>query len=71
MQYSYTFEYEGMPGYVSLETIALEERDGKTMLTNTVRFHSVEDRDGMLASGMESGATDSMDRLGELLQTMS
>ncbi len=68
--YSYTFEYEGMPGYVSLETITLEERDGKTTLTNIARFHSVEDRDGMLASGMESGATDTMDRLSELLQTM-
>jgi uncharacterized protein YndB with AHSA1/START domain len=67
----YTFEYEGMPGYVSLETVELEERDGRTTVTNTVAFHTVEDRDGMLASGMESGATESMDRLGELLITLS
>jgi uncharacterized protein YndB with AHSA1/START domain len=64
---SYTFEFEGTPGYVSLETVTLEERDGKTKLTNTVAFHTPEDRDGMLASGMESGATDTMDRFEELL----
>jgi uncharacterized protein YndB with AHSA1/START domain len=68
---AYTFEFEGMPGYVSLETVTFEEHDGKTKLTNTTRFHTVEDRDGMLESGMESGATESMDRLAELLRTMA
>jgi uncharacterized protein YndB with AHSA1/START domain len=68
---AYTFEWEGMPGYVSLELVTLEERDGKTTVTNTVAFHTVEDRDGMLASGMEGGATESMDRLAELLGGMA
>ena len=70
-RYAYTFEFEGMPGYVSLEVISLDERGGKTTLTNTAYFHTVEDRDGMLATGMESGATDSMDRLEELLATLA
>jgi uncharacterized protein YndB with AHSA1/START domain len=69
-RYAYTFEYEGMPGYISLEVITLDERGGRTTLTNTAYFHTVEDRDGMVATGMESGATDSMDRLEELLATL-
>jgi uncharacterized protein YndB with AHSA1/START domain len=67
----YTFEYDGMPGYISLEVIVLEEHDGVTTATNTVAFHTTEDRDGMIASGMEGGATESMDRLAELLGTMA
>jgi uncharacterized protein YndB with AHSA1/START domain len=63
----YTFEWEGMPGHISTETVAFDERDGRTTVTNTVRFDSVEDRDGMLHSGMEKGATETMDRLAALL----
>jgi uncharacterized protein YndB with AHSA1/START domain len=65
-----TFEYEGLPGHVVLDTVTFEERDGKTTLTTRSLFDTVEDRDGMLQSGMESGAAESMDRLAELLQTM-
>ena len=64
----YTFEWEGLPGHVSTETITFDERNGRTTLTNTVRFDSVEDRDGMLRSGMEKGATETMDRLAALLE---
>ena len=63
----YTFEFEGMPGQVVLETLTFEEQDGKTLLTDHARFDSVEDRDGMLQSGMEAGAAESLDRLEELL----
>ena len=63
----YTFEYEGIPGHVLLETITLEERDGRTHMTDSSVFQSVADRDGMLQSGMESGAAESMDRLEEYL----
>lgn len=59
----YTFEFEGIPGHVLLETITLTEQDGKTLLTDQSVFQSVEDRDGMIASGMEGGANESMDRL--------
>ncbi len=62
----YTFEYEGMPGSVSVETIEFAEADGVTTLTDTAVFASKEERDGMLESGMEEGANDSMDRLGEV-----
>lgn len=65
----YTFEWEGLPGHILVETVTLEERDGKTTVTDHALFDTVEDRDGMLKSGMESGATESMDRLEELLAT--
>jgi uncharacterized protein YndB with AHSA1/START domain len=66
----WTFEFEGMPGHVSVETLTLDEHDGKTTLTGTSVFDSVEDRDGMLESGMESGASESMDRLDEYLEVL-
>jgi len=67
---TWTFEYEGMPGHVSVQTVTFEEQDGKTTLTATVVFDTVEDRDGMLQSGMESGAAESMDRLEEYLEIL-
>lgn len=67
-----TFEFEGMPGHVILETMVLEEQpEGKTKLTVTSVFQSVADRDGMLSSGMEEGSNDSYDRLDEVLATLS
>jgi uncharacterized protein YndB with AHSA1/START domain len=65
-----TFEFEGMPGHVALETLTMEERDGKTLVRTVSSFQSVEDRDGMVASGMEHGIHDSHERLDELLATM-
>ena len=67
----WTFEFEGFPGHVSVETMTLEEHDGKTTLTATAVFDTVEDRDGMIQSGMEEGAAESYDRLEELLRTMA
>jgi len=64
-----TFEYEGQPRSVLLETITLDELHGKTRLTDQSVFQSVADRDGMVQSGMEAGATEMMDRLAELMAT--
>ena len=66
----WTFEFEGMPGHVSVETVTFTEQDGKTMLTATAVFDSVEDRDGMLQSGMEEGARETYDRLAEYLERL-
>jgi len=66
-----TFEFEGMPGHVLMETMTLEaQADGKTKLIVSSVFQSVADRDGMLQSGMESGTNESYERLDELLATM-
>jgi uncharacterized protein YndB with AHSA1/START domain len=67
---TWTFEWGGAPGHVSVDTLTLEEHDGKTTLTSTSVFDSVEDRDGMLGSGMESGAAETYDRLDEYLEVL-
>ena len=67
----YTFEWEGLPGHVGLVTNVFEELDGKTKMTETSLFPSVEDRDGMLQNGMEAGANESMDQLDEVLEELS
>lgn len=66
-----TFEFELAPGHVALETMQLEERDGRTFMTSTSVFQSVEDRDGMLETGMEEGLRESYVRLDELLKSQS
>lgn len=66
-----TFEWEGLPGHISVDTLTLEEQDGKTKVMIVSTFDSTEDRDGMLQSGMEGGANETWDRLEELLATMS
>lgn len=62
-----TFEFEGAPGHVSLEKLVLEERDGKTTVRNHAVYQSIEARDAMINSGMESGMNDGFDRLDDLL----
>lgn len=68
-----TFEFEGLPekGHVILQTAKFEALSGdRTKLTSQSVFQSVEDRDGMLMSGMEEGVNDSYNRLDELLEKM-
>jgi uncharacterized protein YndB with AHSA1/START domain len=62
-----TFEYEGFPGHVMLQTATFEPLGNKTKLVAHLVFQSVMDRDGMVASGMQDGANESMERLAELL----
>jgi uncharacterized protein YndB with AHSA1/START domain len=51
----------------AVNTMVLEERDGKTTMTITSRYGSREARDAVIESGMEGGANESFDRLAELL----
>jgi len=64
----YTFEWEGLPEHVLLGIVTFEDLNGKTKLTEKSVFESVEDRDGMLKSGMEEGTPEIMDRLAELVE---
>ena len=66
-----TFEYEGWPGHVSLETLTFEERGDRTLMRQNAVYQSVEDRDAMIQSGMESGVNDSMERLDELIARLA
>lgn len=64
-----TFVYENVPGDVMLETAELEELpDGRTRVTTRSHFESLEALDGAVNSGMESGATESIVRFGEVLK---
>ncbi|MER7444427.1 SRPBCC family protein [Micromonospora avicenniae] len=54
-----TFEYEGMPGHVVVETLVFTEQDGRTVVTGTSRFDTKQERDGMLDTGMTQGAAES------------
>lgn len=65
-----TFEFDGLPeaGHVSLEAAYFEVLPGnRTRLVNRTVFLSVEDRDGMIQSGMEGGMQESYERLDEVL----
>jgi uncharacterized protein YndB with AHSA1/START domain len=66
----YTFRYDGYPDAEALETVTFEDRKGKTLLTAVILHQSVENRDGHVASGMEAGATESHERLAELLASL-
>jgi uncharacterized protein YndB with AHSA1/START domain len=66
-----TFEFEGMPGHVSMWTVTFEEHEGKTLLSHNTVYQSVEDRDLDLQSGMEESVNYSMDRLEELLTRLA
>jgi len=66
----YTFEYEGLKGHVSNDTVTFEEQDGKTKLTDRTVFQNAEDLEGMRKEGMESGATESMERLAEVIENI-
>jgi uncharacterized protein YndB with AHSA1/START domain len=66
-----TFEWEGMPGHISVETAVFEDLGDRTKVTTTSIFHTPEERDGMLAFGMERGLNETYQRLDELLARLS
>ena len=54
--------------HVAVETVQLEDLgDGRTKVVNTSLFHTTEERDGMLSSGMEEGLNQSYAALDALL----
>ncbi|MCU1535515.1 MAG: polyketide cyclase [Glaciihabitans sp.] len=67
-----TFEYAGVPGHVNLDRVVFEDLgDGRTRVTSRTAFQSLEDRDGMVASGMSYGVTEGNERLDELLASLA
>jgi uncharacterized protein YndB with AHSA1/START domain len=69
-QLVYTFIFEPMPQHEALITLTFAENEGRTTLTQTILHKSTEARAGHLHSGMEAGATETLNRLAELLATM-
>ena len=66
-----TFEFEGAPGHVSLDTVTFEEHDGRTTVRTNSSFQSVEARDAMVSSGMGEGMKQGYEQLDELLAKLA
>ncbi len=66
-----TFEWEGMPGHVSVDTATFEDLGERTKVVTTSIFHTPEERDGMLGSGMEGGLNETYARLDEVLAKLA
>ncbi len=66
-----TFEFEGAPGHVSLDSLIFDEQDGLTVIHAKSVHQSVEARDAVVASGMESGLTEGYQRLDELIAKLA
>lgn len=63
-----TFEYEGYPGHVSLDTLVLEDiGNGRTRVKSHSIYMTVEDRNAMVENGMGEGVEDGYNRLDDLL----
>jgi uncharacterized protein YndB with AHSA1/START domain len=62
-----TFEFEGAPGHVSLESATFEALGDRTRVHGHSVYFSVEDRDALINSGMEKGVVQGFERLDELL----
>ena len=65
---SQTFEWDGMPGHVSVDDATFEDLgDGRTRLVVNSMFFTAEERDGMIEYGMEGGMAESYAALDRLL----
>lgn len=66
-----TFEYEEYPDVVSLDHLVFEDLgDRRTRLRGRSVFPSLEARDGMVQSGMESGMAEGYERLDKVLASL-
>ncbi|MGH2905702.1 MAG: SRPBCC family protein [Solirubrobacterales bacterium] len=63
-----TFEFEGAPGHVSLETMTIEDLGGSTRVRATSVYPSPEALDETIKVGMEGGLRETYDRLAELVE---
>ncbi|KQX08080.1 MULTISPECIES: SRPBCC family protein [unclassified Leifsonia] len=63
-----TFEFEGFPDVVALDAMRfIDLGNGRTRLEGHSVYPTQEARDGMVASGMETGMREGYERLEELL----
>ncbi|WP_459548155.1 SRPBCC family protein [Nocardia sp. X0981] len=63
-----SFEWDGMPAHVAIDAATFEDLgDGRTKVVTVSQFHTPEERDGMLRSGMAEGLEASYRALDALL----
>ena len=61
--------YEGAPGSEdTVNTLTLDENDGRTTVTMLIEAKSKEERDAIIVSGMEDGLQDALDLLEQVAQ---
>jgi uncharacterized protein YndB with AHSA1/START domain len=66
-----TFEFEGFPDVVSIESLTFEDLgEGRSRVRGHATYPSLEARDGMVSSGMESGMTEGYERLDKVLASL-
>lgn len=66
-----TFEWEGLPGHVCLQTLTLGDAEGGgTTVTQHAVFQTVEDRDGMADTGAREFAPEGTARLADVLRSL-
>jgi uncharacterized protein YndB with AHSA1/START domain len=66
-----TEEYEGAPGIVAVNTLTLDEMDGRTSMSLLIDHPNKMSRDAVIESGMEDGLQDALDLLEELAASMN
>jgi uncharacterized protein YndB with AHSA1/START domain len=64
-----TFEYEPWAGHIMTETVTFEALPGgQTKQVTISKYDNIDDLNGMVSSGMESGATAGLDRLAKVVE---
>jgi uncharacterized protein YndB with AHSA1/START domain len=69
-----TEAFEGIPdpdGHAGLVTVTLTEKDGRTLMEMLCEYNDKDDRDAVVASGMEGGMQESMDQLEIVASSLS
>ena len=66
-----TFEFEGFPDVVAIESLRFVDLgNGRTRLEGHSVYPSIESRDGMVASDMESGMREGYERLEDVVSAL-
>ena len=66
-----TFEFEGFPDVVSIESLTFEDMGGgRTRLRAHAVYPTLEARDGMIASNMELGVVEGYERLDKVAASL-
>lgn len=64
-----TWEWDGTPGHVAVESITMEDyEDGRTLVITVMLYHTMEERNGFLSVGVEEAAQVTCATLDALLE---
>ncbi|SEG76899.1 Uncharacterized conserved protein YndB, AHSA1/START domain [Thermomonospora echinospora] len=68
---TFVFDVEPFNDHSAVETLTFEDLGGRTKVSTRSRYSSREALDGALAAGMEQGATETYDRLADILTELT